>query len=149
MADVGYSGIPLARKLGVKPGARVLMTGAPAGFMIPDLPPGVAVDGWAGREPDDRELGDRERYDVVLLFATEHAGLSRGFVASVGRLVAAGALWACWPKRAAVRAGLAVSDLDDYQVRAAGLAAGLVDTKVAAVDEVWSALRFVRRVADR
>lgn len=139
MADAGYSGTPLARKLGVKPGARVLMTGAPAGFVIPDLPPGVVVDSRAAREP----------YDVVLLFATEHASLSRRFVASAGRLVPAGSLWVCWPKRAAVRAGLAASDLDDHRVRATGLAAGLVDTKVAAVDEVWSALRFVRRAAGR
>ncbi len=58
-------------------------------------------------------------------------------------------IWVCWPKKAAVKAGLIESDLDDAGVREIGLAAGVVDVKVCAIDEVWSGLKFVRRLADR
>lgn len=135
----GYSGTPLARKLGIKPEAAVLLRDAPAGFAVPDLPPGVAAG-------TDLDAGP---FDVALLFATRRADLPERFAVVAATLTPAGGLWVCWPKKAAVRAGLAVTDLDENQVRATGLAAGLVDNKVAAVNEVWSGLRFVRRVAGR
>jgi hypothetical protein len=135
----GYSGTPLARKLGVKTEARVLIIGAPDGFAIPDLPAGVIMHSRAGTGP----------YEVALLFVSRHAELASRFTTVAGRLTVDGSLWVCWPKKAAVKAGLAVTDLDENQVRDHGLTAGLVDTKIAAVDQVWSALRFVRRLADR
>jgi hypothetical protein len=131
----GYSAAPLARKLGIKPHSRLLLSRAPAGFSIPDLPEGVV----AKRRP---EAGD---YDTILLFAVTRAELTRAFGAGVARLAVAGGIWVCWPKKAS---GLQ-RDLTETEVRAAGLDAGLVDVKVCAVDDTWSGLRFVRRLADR
>jgi hypothetical protein len=124
----GYSGTPLPAKLGVKTGGRVLLDGAPD-----DLP----VDGHhrPGREP----------YDVVLLFAPDAARLHTRWTPLAGRVSVAGRLWVCWPKRSS---GV-TTDLTEHDVRALGLARGLVDVKVAAVDSVWSGLAFVRRVRDR
>ncbi len=137
---------PLARKLGIRPDSRLRLVGAPPGFTVPDLPPGVdlrvdpggAVGGAVG-----------DPVDVVLYFVTAWAGLAGRFADLATDLAPAGGLWVCWPKRAAVRAGRAASDLDDTVVRTIGLAAGLVDNKVCAVDDVWSGLRFVRRTAER
>ena len=135
----GYSGTPLARKLGVKEGNRLLLAHAPAGFAVPDLPPGVAAHRRPGAAP----------YDVILLFATERAGLHARFRRAADRLTPAGGLWVCWPKRTAPPALRLPSDLDENTVRDVGLAAGLVDNKVAAVDPTWSGLRFVVRLRDR
>jgi len=137
-AAVGYSGKPLAGKLGVKDGSRVLLVGAPAGFDLA-APAGAVVRSRPGRDPG------RDPYDVVLAFCPDRAALRRRFAAQLPRLTAAGALWVAWPKRSS---GVA-TDLDENVVRAHGLAAGLVDVKVAAVDATWSGLKFVRRVADR
>jgi hypothetical protein len=134
---VGYSGTPLPRKLGIAPGSRVLLTGAPAGFEDATLGPlpGVEVHRRAGRAP----------YDVVLAFAPDRRLLGQRFAPAAGRLTTAGGLWVLWPKRSS---GVA-SDLDENVVRAHGLAVGLVDNKVCAVDATWSALRFVVRLRDR
>jgi hypothetical protein len=90
------------------------------------------------------ELGAGE-LDFIQVFATDHAAL----VALLPRLAAAlaqhGALWVCWPKLAAKLP----TDLRENLVREAGLAAGLVDVKVAAIDPVWSGLKFVYRLRDR
>jgi hypothetical protein len=130
----GYSGTPLPRKLGIVPGSRVLLVGAPPAFELGPLPD-VDVHRRAGRSP----------YDVVLLFAPDHATLVRRFAPARDRLTVAGGLWACWPKRAS---GVA-TDLDDNVVRAHGLASGLVDVKVAAIDATWSGMKFVVRLRDR
>jgi hypothetical protein len=133
-ADVGYSGRPLAAKLGVKPESRVLLVAAPAGFALP-VPPGAVVHTRAGRGP----------YEVVLAFCPDRAALRRRFAPMAERLTPAGALWISWPKKSSgVR-----TDLDENAVRDHGLAVGLVDVKVAAVDATWSGLKFVRRLADR
>ena len=124
----GYSGTPLPAKLGVKPGSRVLLDGAPD-----DLP----VDGH--RRPG------REPYDVVLLFAPDVARLSARWPALAPRVTTAGRLWVCWPKKSS---GVP-TDLTENAVRDFGLAQGLVDVKVCAIDAIWSGLAFVRRVADR
>ena len=124
----GYSGTPLPAKPGVKPGSRVLLDGAPD-----DLP----VDGH--RRPG------REPYDVVLLFAPDAARLHARWPALVPRLETAGRLWVCWPKKAS---GVP-TDLSDNAVREFGLAQGLVDVKVCAVDATWSGQAFVRRRKDR
>ena len=123
----------LARKLGIKPGARVALVAAPDGFEL-EVPDGVQVV---------RSL--RGRFDVVLWFGVRERTLSRRLPALVRALEVDGGLWLCWPKRSS---GVA-SDLGDDPVRRLGLAAGLVDNKVCAVDETWSALRFVYRLADR
>jgi hypothetical protein len=129
-----YSGTPLPRKLGIAEGTRVLLIGAPDGFDLGPLP-GVELHRRAGRSP----------YDVVLLFAPDLAHLVRRFAPARDRLTVAGGLWACWPKRAS---GVA-TDLTDNVVRAHGLATGLVDVKVAAIDATWSGMKFVVRLRDR
>jgi hypothetical protein len=84
-------------------------------------------------------------YDVILGFCPDGRTLATHVSSLVGRITTSGALWLAWPKRAS---GVA-TDIGENDVREAGLAAGLVDNKIAAIDEVWSGLRFVRRLADR
>ena len=135
----GYSGTPLARKLGIREGHRVLLAGAPAGFDLGDLPAldlhAVEVQRRAGATP----------YDVILAFTPDQRTLDRRFPALTPRLVSNGGLWIAWPKRSS---GVP-TDLDENLVRDVGLAAGMVDNKVCAVDETWSGLRFVVRLRDR
>ncbi len=126
----GYSGTPLSRKLGVRADSRVLVLGAPVGF-----DPGAPFHRRPGPDP----------YDVVLLFCPDRATLERKFDAAAARHTVAGMIWVCWPKRAS---GLA-TDLDENIVREYGLAHGRVDVKVAAIDAVWSGLKFVIRLRDR
>lgn len=126
----GYSGTPLPRKLGIRAGSRVLVLGAPAGF-----DPGAPCHRRPGREP----------YDVVLLFCPDRATLERRFDAAAARHTTAGMIWVCWPKRSS---GI-VTDLGEGVVREFGLANGRVDVKVCAIDETWSGLKFVIRLADR
>jgi hypothetical protein len=133
--SAGYSGTPLAKKLGIKAGGRVLLSGAPEGFTLDELPDGVTLHRTAGR-------GD---YDVVIAFCGDRRALERRFRSALGRIPADGAIWVAWPKRAS---GVP-TDLDDGVVRAHGLGTGLVDTKVCAIDATWSGLRFVVRTADR
>jgi hypothetical protein len=134
-AAAGYSGTPLSAKLGIREGSRVLLDGAPSELPLAPLPAGVAVHRRPGREP----------YDVVLLFCADSARLHARWSASVARLTTAGRLWVCWPKKSS---GV-VSDLGETAVREFGLAKGLVDVKVCALDATWSGLAFVRRLRDR
>jgi hypothetical protein len=131
----GYSGKPLVEKLGLKPSQRLALVGAPGGFVreLDPLPAGVRLG------------ADRGPLDCVLLFAPDAATLTGGFPRWAARLTPAGMLWVAWPKKAAKIA----TDLDENVVRRIGLAAGLVDVKVCAVTEVWSGLKFVRRLRDR
>jgi hypothetical protein len=87
----------------------------------------------------------RDPYDVVLLFAPSAARLRARWPVLVPKLETAGRLWVCWPKKGSGTA----TDLGEREVRDFGLAEGLVDVKVCAVDATWSALAFVRRVRDR
>jgi hypothetical protein len=132
----GYSGTPLPRKLGIKPDARLALIGAPEGFdaTLGDLPPGVLVR---------RRL--RGPADVIVAFHVGRAELERRLPALRGALEPAGGLWIAWPKRASG----AATDLTEEVVRELGLAAGLVDNKVCAIDAVWSGLRLVYRLRDR
>ncbi|HUH08241.1 MAG TPA: hypothetical protein VML96_10605 [Egibacteraceae bacterium] len=134
MAQEGYSGTPLARKLGIKAGAAVALLGAPEGFALTDLPDGVDVR--------SRAAG---RLDVIVLFARSQAELARRFPAAMRVLEPAGGLWVAWPKKAS---GVA-TDLSFEVVQPRGLDAGLVDNKICAIDETWSGLRFVYRLRDR
>ena len=135
MTTAGYSGTPLHRKLGVKPGSRVLLSAAPPGFALDHVPSDAVVHTRAAGSP----------YDVIVAFCPDRSRLDRRFGALSERLTTAGALWVVWPKRTS---GVN-SDLDENVVRDVGLAEGLVDVKVIAVDDTWSGLKFVRRVRDR
>lgn len=146
-AMAGYSGTPLPRKLGIKPQARVGLVRAPADFSktLGDLPDGVA--------PRRVRPGTSGAYDVIVCFATSARELETDVATLKQRLDPAGGLWVAWPKKKpskSIQASAAiVSDLDERKVRACGLGAGLVDNKVCAIDDAWSGLRFVVRIADR
>jgi hypothetical protein len=129
-------GSPLAGKLGIKLDDRVALVSAPDGFELGDLPPGVRIR---------RRLSGAADNDVILAFAVRRAELERRLPRLKASLAYAGGLWLVWPKRSS---GVA-TDLGDKPVRALGLAAGLVDNKVCAIDATWSGLRFVYRLADR
>lgn len=127
-AASGYSGTPLPKKLGVVPGSRVLLDGAPADLDLPG-------DRRAGTGP----------YDIGVLFCPDRARLVSRWDVLHGLVTPAGRLWVAWPKRAS---GLQ-TDLDENAVRQHGLAHGRVDTKVCAIDATWSGLAFVVRLTDR
>jgi hypothetical protein len=131
----GHSGTPLPRKLGIKPESRVLLVAAPPGFAVDPLPAGAVVHTRAGASA----------YDVVVAFCPDARRMRDRFTKAVPRLATAGALWIAWPKRAS---GV-TTDLTDNVVREHGLDEGLVDVKVAAIDETWSGMKFVRRLRDR
>lgn len=132
----GYSGTPLVRKLGIRPDARLALLDAPQGFdeVIGELPAGVRVLRQA-----------RAPLDVIVAFFTARASLEQRFPRLKSALAPDGGLWIAWPKRASGRP----TDLTEDVVRELGLAGGLVDNKVCAIDEVWSGLRLVYRRADR
>jgi hypothetical protein len=135
----GYSGTPLATKLGVGEGSVVVLVRAPDGFeeVLAPLPAGAVV---RRRLPS----GGR-RADAAVLFVTTAADLDRRFPRVAAALTPAGGLWVAWPKRAS---GVA-TDLTENVVRDVGVAHGMVDNKVCAVTDVWSGLRFVLRLKDR
>ena len=132
----GYSGTPLAKKLGIKAEYRLGLIRAPADFerTLESLPEGVRIS--------RREVGT---FDVVVFFSTTAAVLESRFERLRERLHPEGGLWVAWPKKSS---GVA-TDLDFQRVQRCGLDGGLVDNKVCAIDETWSGLRFVYRVADR
>ncbi len=136
MATAGYSGTPLAKKLGIKAGHRVGLIGAPELFeaTLEGLPEGVRFS--------RRAAG---RFDVIVFFTRKASELGRRFAKLAARLDKAGGLWVAWPKKAS---GVA-TDLVEGVVRRTGLDGGLVDNKICAVDETWSGLRFVYRLKDR
>jgi CheY-like chemotaxis protein len=128
----GYAGVPLVKKLGIKPACVLALLGAPARFdkTLGKLPEGVRIK--------HRARGDA---DVIVLFSRSLADLERRFPAAVKALVLGGRLWIAWPKKSS---GV-VSDLTQAKVRAHGLAAGVVDYKISAIDETWSGLCFTQR----
>lgn len=129
----GYSGTPLAQKLGVRSGHRIGVLGAPDGFdsvLAETLPPGVTVR--------TRASGPLE---VMVAFHTRRADLVRRTPALVRALDVDGGLWIAWPKKAS---GVA-TDITEDTVREVFLPLGLVDNKVCAIDDVWSGLRVVWR----
>jgi hypothetical protein len=132
----GYSGTPLTKKLGIKPKQRVTFVGLPADVR------GELREALSGCE---LARDGRRPLDFAMVFAKEQAGLKPGFARLARLLAPAGMLWVAWPKKAS---GMA-TDMNENGVRRIGLAAGLVDVKVCAVSEVWSGLKFVRRVRDR
>jgi len=131
----GYSGTPIAKKLGIREGARLALLSAPDGFADTlELPNGVDVTRAA-----------RGRLDVIVFFVTRRNELTRRFASLARALEPDGGLWIAWPKRAS---GV-TTDLSENPIRDIGVANGLVDNKVAAIDDTWSGLRFVYRLVDR
>jgi hypothetical protein len=133
----GYSGTPLPRKLGIKPGHRVLALGAPQGFAhgtLGELPDGVTLRSTA-----------RGTADVIVSFHERRADLARRMPRLRELMEPAAGLWIAWPKRAS---GVP-TDLTEGVVRELALANRLVDNKVCAIDDTWSGLRLVIRLRDR
>lgn len=120
---------PLPRKLGIEEGSRVALQGAPEGFA--------------------KTIGVKQRtrgeLDVVVLFAMKKGELIRAFTPLARRLAPAGGLWVAWPKKSAALD----TDLSFEIVQRIGLDAGLVDNKSCAIDDDWTAVRFVYRRSDR
>jgi hypothetical protein len=133
----GYSGTPLPKKLGIKPGHRVLLLSAPEQFesgTLGELPDGVKIA---------RRLGGKA--DVIVSFHTARADLAQRMPKLRAAMEPAAGLWIAWPKRASKMP----TDLTEDVVRELALANVLVDNKVAALDETWSGLRLVIRLRDR
>lgn len=134
--SAGYSGKPLATKLGIRPGFRLLLVDAPSGYLdlLGPLPDGVIV-----------ENRRHAPLDFIQFFVRERGALQSAFPSLAKDLRPDGMLWISWPKRASKQP----TDLDENIVREIGLACGLVDVKVAAIDQIWSGLKFVYRLKDR
>ena len=132
----GYSGTPLAKKLGIKEGTRIALVNAPKDFQseLGELPDGVKF-----LKPSTNSL------DLILFFVLSERALARDFAKLAERITANGMIWIAWPKKSS---GV-VTDLSEQRVRQIGLDAGLVDVKICAIDETWSGLKFVYRLKDR
>jgi hypothetical protein len=130
LVSAGYSGTPLHRKLGIKEGHVVALLGEPLGWTIEGLPDLVALRSRA-----------RGPLDVIVAFFDRRAVLEGRLPALVRALRADGSLWVAWPRKAAGH----VSDISENVLRELVLPLGLVDVKVAALDEHWSGLKFVWR----
>jgi hypothetical protein len=130
----GYSGTPLVQKLGIKPRARIQLVSEPSSFrsVIGALPEGIKITA-------------RGELDFAMVFAKTIPDLEKRFVALRDRLAPNGTLWVSWPKKSS---GVA-TELTENVVSDVGLANGLVDVKVCAIDDTWSGLKFVRRLKDR
>ena len=128
----GYSGTPLAQKLGIKAGHSVALLKAPAGFetTLVGLPVGVTI-----------RTAARGTNDVLVSFHTRRADLEKRLRLLVDAMDVDGGLWIAWPKKAS---GVP-TDITEDTVRAVALPIGLVDNKVCAIDETWSGLRVVWR----
>ncbi|HSG64115.1 MAG TPA: DUF3052 domain-containing protein [Gammaproteobacteria bacterium] len=128
----GYSGTPLAKKLGIKPGHRIKSVGAPHDYerLVAPLPSGVAISG--------RFRGD---VDIWHVFTKSRATLRRDLERAIEEIRSNGAIWISWPKKAS---GVP-TDLTEDAIRALALPLGLVDVKVCAIDETWSGLKLVIR----
>jgi hypothetical protein len=123
----GYSGTPLPKKLGVKPGSRVLLVAAP-----PDLVEEIAGEG---------EVVAAGPADVIIAFFTERPALEAALDGLRGQMEPAAGLWIAWPKKASK----VQTDMTEDVVRDVALPTGLVDNKVCAIDATWSGLRLVIR----
>lgn len=132
----GYSGTPLPKKLGIKPGSRLFFEGLPSDVRsqlketLADC--SIATDG-------------RNPIDFAMIFAKDLSKLQKTFSSLARKLAAAGMLWVSWPKKSS---GVK-TDLDENKIREIGLAVGLVDVKVCAVSDVWSGLKFVIPIKSR
>jgi hypothetical protein len=126
----GYSGTPLVKKLGIKPDSLVTLVAAPKGFKseLAGLPTGVRFSHRFTPTPD-----------LAIWFVSSRREVE-GRMPEIARVMGAG-LWVAWPKKAS---GV-VTDVSENVIRSAGLAQGIVDYKVCAINEIWSGLKFARR----
>lgn len=131
----GYSGTPLVNKIGIKPEHALLFRNAPESFGkdLGALPNGA------------RQATNGKCIDVAVVFAKSQAELKKEFATLTKRIASNGMLWVGWPKKTS---GVP-TDLNANIVRDIGLAAGMVDVKVCAIDDTWSGLKFVFRLKDR
>ena len=131
-ATAGYSGTPLAKKLGIKEGGQVLLLGAPDGYesLLAPLPPGVTFLTQAS-----------QGVDLAQVFVTRRADLEKQLVALRKRLRVDASVWVSWPKKSAKVA----TDITEDTIREVALPLGFVDIKVCAVSDVWSGLKLVVR----
>lgn len=135
MLTAGYSGTPLPKKLGIKPGMTVCFVDDPPEFRVALGP----LENVAHAEPG------RKLIDCAVLFCRDRLALSNQFSRLAKRLVPNGMLWVAWPKKSS---GVA-TDLSEDVIRKLGIAAGLVDIKVCAITDIWSGLKFVIPLKDR
>jgi hypothetical protein len=138
----GYSGTPLAKKLGIKDGGVLALLDAPASWSVPELPDGVSVA--RGAAASRRKGPGLTDVDVALVFCRTAADVA-AVPSLVKSLPSRGALWVAWPRKA----GGHVSDVDENLLREVMLATGVVDVKVAALDVDWSGLKFLWRKENR
>ncbi|HEY1621255.1 MAG TPA: hypothetical protein VGG25_26760 [Streptosporangiaceae bacterium] len=133
-----YSGVPLARKLGIGEDDEIALIGAPDGLYdtLGELPQVAALH---------TDLADDARYDVIVAFITRQAELAGELPRLRARMAPACGLWIAWPKRSSK----VPTDLTDDTVRELALPTGLVDNKVCSIDAVWTALRLVTRRQNR
>lgn len=129
---VGYSGTPLARKLGLKEGSRVLLEDPPTGYLklLEPVPAGVRFESRLTRDTD-----------IVHIFAESAAALAKRLEALRKSIRPDTAIWVSWPKKSSK----VPTDITEDTIRAVALPLGLVDIKVCAVSEVWSGLKLVIR----
>ncbi|MCY3800552.1 MAG: DUF3052 domain-containing protein [Chloroflexi bacterium] len=132
----GYSGTPLPKKLGIKESCRLALAYPPDDIeeILGELPDGVEMCST-----------NSDSLDIIVFFTKEKKLLEDHFGNLARRLQPAGSLWIAWPKRSS----RVETDLTENVVREVGLGEGLVDTKVCAISNIWSGLRFVYRLADR
>ena len=133
----GYSGTPLIKKLGIKPDFRILLQNEPPHYfdLITPLPENIKVI----------KKSAKEAVDFIHLFVLERKIFEKEFNALKKNLKKDGMMWISWPKKSSK----VPTDLDENIIREFGLANGLVDVKVCAVDEVWSGLKFMYLTKDR
>jgi len=132
----GYSGTPLAKKLGINEGSRLFLSGAPKNYLqlVAPLPKGVKVVPRIDAKTD-----------IVHVFSTERARLKAALQDSLAKLKKDGSIWVSWPKKSSK----VPTDITEDTIREVALPMGLVDIKVCAVDEVWSGLKLVLRKNNR
>ena len=138
MSIAGYSGTPLAKKLGIKEGFLIQVYNSPKKYtdFFREFPEGVVIS---------NAIQDTESVDLIHIFATTEKELSNVFIQAKSILKKNGILWISWPKKSSK----IPSEIDKMFVMKYGLDNGLVDTKVAAIDADWSGHKFVYRIKDR
>jgi len=134
--QVGYSGTPLAKKLGIKPGFKLMLVNAPDHYLnlFTDLPPDTIFT-----------HNPTELKDLIHLFVKDKAEYTGQLLQLKKQMVQNGSIWVSWPKKASK----IPTDISEDFIRNYALDNGLVDVKVCAVDEIWSGLKLVIRLKDR
>jgi len=132
----GYSGTPLARKLGIKEGSKLFLSGAPKNYLelVAPFPEGARLV--------SKIDGDT---DIVHIFSTERAHLTAALRDTLSKLKQDGSIWVSWPKKSSK----VPTDITEDTIREVALPMGLVDIKVCAVDDIWSGLKLVVRKENR